>query len=138
MTRRLCKLHQKAFGQNEVCWSEWKFAESLRRNVFFVHIVNIVAAEARKLHHDYFEPLNDAMILQMPLPAPESMWRACSDAEWRAAREYARPTSPTPCTLQGLLDLGRARSLDVSSLQPLTRMILACHKIRLKLSDEEE
>ena len=138
MTRRLCRLHQQALGQNEVGWSDWKFAESLRRNVFFVHIVNILAAEARKLHHDYFEPLDDAMILQMPLPAPESMWRACSDAEWRVAREYARPPSSTPCTLQGLLDMVRAGSLDVTSLQPLTRMILACHKIRTKFSDEGE
>ncbi|KAI9688917.1 MAG: hypothetical protein M1822_001274 [Bathelium mastoideum] len=138
MTRRLCKLHQKALGQNEIGWSEWKFAESLRRNVFFVHVVNILAAEARKLHHDYFEPLNNTIILQMPLPAPEPMWRACSDAEWRVAREYARPTSPAPTTLQGLLDLARAGSLDVASLQPLTRIILACHKIRLKFNDEEE
>lgn len=134
MTRRLCKLHQKDLVQNEVGWSEWKFIESLRRNVFFVHIVNILAAEARKLHHDYFEPLNDALILQLPLPAPESMWRACSDAEWRVARENAS----TPCTLQSLLDLSHAGSLDVASLQPLTRMILACHKIRLKFHYEEE
>ncbi|KAF2638893.1 hypothetical protein P280DRAFT_64867 [Massarina eburnea CBS 473.64] len=138
MTRRFCKLHPKALGQNEGGWVEWKFAESLRRNVFLVHSVNILAAKARKLHHDYFEPLDDATILQMPLPAPESMWRACSDAEWRVAREYARPTSPTPGTLQDLLDLGRAGSLDIVSLQPLTRMILACHKIRPKFNDEGE
>ncbi len=137
MTRRLCKLHQKAFEQNEVGWSEWKFAESLRRNVFFVNIVNILAAEARKLHHDYFEPLNDAMILHMPLPAPESMWRACSDEEWRVARGYALLTSPIPCTLQGLLDLSRTGSLDVASLQPLTRMVLTCYQIQLKFNDEE-
>jgi hypothetical protein len=138
MTRRLCRLHQKAVGQNHVGWSEWKFAESLRRNVFFVHIVNILAAEARKLHHDYFEPLNDAIIQQIPLPAPESMWRACTEAEWRAAREFSGQESPNPTALQGLLDLGRTGSLDVASLQPLTRMILACHKIRLKFNDEEE
>ncbi|KAJ5167594.1 uncharacterized protein N7482_003188 [Penicillium canariense] len=81
MTRPLCKLHQKALGRYEVGWSEWKFTESLRRNVFLVHIVNILAAEARTLHSDYFEPLNNAMILQMPLPGPEYMWCACSDAE---------------------------------------------------------
>ncbi|KAJ5788855.1 uncharacterized protein N7518_005866 [Penicillium psychrosexuale] len=138
MTRGLCKLHQNALIRNEAGWPEWKFAESLRRNVFFVHIINILAAEARKLHHDYFEPLNDVMILQMPLPAPEYMWRACSDEEWSMAREYARPTSPTPCTLQELLDLNRAGSLDVVSLQPLTRMILACHRIRSKFNDADE
>ncbi|KAJ5372691.1 C6 finger domain protein [Penicillium concentricum] len=138
MTRRLCKLHQKALGQNEAGWSEWKFAESLRRNVFFVHIVNILAAEARKLHRDYFEPLNDGINLQMPLPAPEYMWRVCSDAEWQVAREYARTTSPTPGTLQDLLELDRVGGLDVALLQPLTRIILACHKIRAKFNDGVE
>lgn len=138
MTRGLCKLYQNALVRNEAGWPEWKFAESLRRNVFFVHIINILAAEARKLHRDYFEPLNDAMILQMPLPAPEYMWRACSDEEWSVAREYARPTSPTPCTLQELLDLNLAGSLDVASLQPLTRMILACHRIRSKFNDADD
>jgi hypothetical protein len=123
---------------NEAGWAEWKFAESLRRNVFFIHIVNILAAEARKLHHDYFEPLNDAMILQMPLPAPEDMWRACSEEEWRVAREYTQPTSHASSTLQDLLDLGRAGSLGVASLQPLTRLILACHSIGPKVSDGEE
>ncbi|KAJ5520033.1 C6 finger domain protein, partial [Penicillium fimorum] len=137
MTRCLCKLHEKALERNEEGWSEWKFAESLRRNIFFIHIVNILAAEARKLHHDYFEPLNDFMILQIPLPAPEYMWRGCSDAEWQVAREYARQTSPTPSTLQDLVDLDRAGSLDVASLQPLTRMILACHKIRAKYDDRD-
>jgi hypothetical protein len=138
MTRLFCKLHLNSQGQDEVDWSKWKFAESLRRNVFLVHMVNILAAEARKLHPDYFEPLDDATILQMPLPAPESMWRACSDTEWRVAREYARPTSTTPSNLQGLLDLNREGRLDITSLQPLTKMILACHMIRTKFHDEEE
>ncbi|KAJ5908496.1 C6 finger domain protein [Penicillium taxi] len=138
MTRRLCKLHQKALGRNESGWPEWKFAESLRRNVFFVHLINILAAEARKLHYDYFEPLNELMILQMPLPAPEYMWRACSEEEWRVAREYAHSNSHNSSTLQDLIDLDRAGSLNVASLQPLTRIILACHKIRPKLSDGEE
>ncbi|KAJ5363976.1 uncharacterized protein N7496_009689 [Penicillium cataractarum] len=137
MTRRLCKVHQKTLGGNEPGWSEWKFAESLRRNVFFIHIINILAAEARELHYDYFEPLNDAMVLQMPLPAPEYMWRACSEEEWRVAHEYARPSSHTLRTLQELLDSDRAGTLNVASLQPLTRMILACHKIRPRGYDGE-
>jgi hypothetical protein len=81
--------------------------------------------------------LDDAMVLQMPLPAPEYMWRACSEEEWRVAREYARPSSHRLRTLQELLDSDRAGSLNVASLQPLTRMILACHKIRPRGYDGE-
>jgi hypothetical protein len=101
-------------------------------------MINILGAKARSLHHHYFEPLNDAKILQMPLPAPESMWRACSDPEWRVARENANMASTTLDTLQGLLDLDRTGHLNVTLLPPLTRMIFACHKIRPNLVYDEE
>ncbi|KAJ5622720.1 hypothetical protein N7528_005952 [Penicillium herquei] len=135
MTRCLCRVHKTAIEGNETSWSEWKFNESLRRNVFFVHIVNILAAEARSLQYDYFEPLDDDMILKMPLPAPEGVWRACSEDEWRVAREYAHSMTSTPRTLQDLIDSSEKDTLDVSSLQALTRMILECHKIHAHLKD---
>ncbi|KAJ5708754.1 hypothetical protein N7488_008555 [Penicillium malachiteum] len=135
MTRCLCKVHKKAIEGNEMSWSEWKFNESLRRNVFFVNIVNILAAEARSLQYDYFEPLDDVMILKMPLPAPEGVWRACSEDEWRVARESAHSITPTPRTLQDLIDSSEKDTLDASSLQTLTRMILECHKIHVHLKD---
>ncbi|KAF2647678.1 hypothetical protein K491DRAFT_685321 [Lophiostoma macrostomum CBS 122681] len=138
MTRLFCKQHQKALMQDEGDWPDWQFSESLRRNMFLVHVVNILGARARKLHHGYFEPLNDAMILEMPLPAPESMWCACSDSEWRTAREYAILETSVPNTLQGLLDLDRGGGLAVASLPPLTRVILACHKIPPSSMNDEE
>ncbi|KAJ5731793.1 C6 finger domain protein [Penicillium malachiteum] len=136
ITRCLCKLHKRELEGKETGWSEWKFIESLRRNMFFVHIVNILAAETRRLHYDYFEPLDDDMILNMPLPAPECMWRACSEEEWRIACDYDRSISPTQCTLQDLLNLSHLGTLEVPSLQPLTRIILECQKIRPHHRDE--
>ncbi|KAJ5716731.1 hypothetical protein N7493_008642 [Penicillium malachiteum] len=137
MTRCLCRVHKEALEGNDTSWSEWKFIESLRRNVFFVHIVNILAAKARSLHYDYFEPLDDDMILKMPLPAPESVWRACSEDEWRVAREYAHSITPTPRTLRDLINSSDEDTLDVSSLAPLTRIILESHKIRLHQKYED-
>lgn len=130
MARRLCHLHKESLERQEADWSEWKYAESLRRNIFLVHVVNILAAKARKLHYDYFEPLNDATVLQLPLPAPEHMWRACNEDEWLAAREVARQTPLASCTLQDLIDLDHAGGLNVASLVPLTRIIFACHKLQ--------
>ncbi|WEW56953.1 hypothetical protein PRK78_002412 [Emydomyces testavorans] len=129
MTRRLCSMHQYAFRPDkETDWSRWRFAESLRRNVFLVNLINVLAAKSHKFHHDYFEPLDDAMILQMPLPATEQMWRACSERQWVACQEDARQLSSAP-TLQKLLELDSSGNLDVSTLPPLTRIILACAKI---------
>ncbi|KAJ6016338.1 hypothetical protein N7540_010929 [Penicillium herquei] len=136
MTRFLCRLHKKALEGGETGWSEWKFIESLRRNMFFVHVVNILAAKTQRLHYDYFEPLDDDMILKMPLPAPECTWRACSEEEWGITREYSHSISPNPCTLQDLINSSHVGALDVSSLQPLTRIILECHKIRPNRTDE--
>ncbi|PLB50397.1 hypothetical protein P170DRAFT_143228 [Aspergillus steynii IBT 23096] len=132
MTRRLTGLHAKALHvhhEDEMDWDQWKFMESLRRNMFFVHIINILGSKARQLNENYFEPLGDDLILGIPLPAPERMWRACSAEEWYMARAEtlgveADPTA-RPRTLQELLQAVDKRQVDVSALLPVTRMLLA-------------
>jgi hypothetical protein len=96
--------------EHENDWTRWRFTESLRRNVFFVHMINSLGARARKLNQDYFEPLGDEMVLHLPLPAPEY--------------EYALSQ-----TLYWLLKMDRMGMLDASGLLPVTRMVLACSKI---------
>lgn len=139
MTRRLSSIHSKALQihhEDENDWNQWKFMESLRRNFFFVHIINILESKTQKLNENYFEPLNDNMILSLPLPAPERMWRACSAEEWMLARAQTlgRPISPkspgnsggsTFKTLGNVLQEVHAGKVDIASLLPLTRMILA-------------
>ncbi|KAJ0422937.1 hypothetical protein BJY00DRAFT_62650 [Aspergillus carlsbadensis] len=141
MARRLYKHYHAAVETNhddELNWERWKFSESIRRNIFFANIINILGARAGKLNGVYFEPLDDDVILNLTLPAPECMWRACSLREWLDAREHALRMSPAPLeghtprltqTLQELLNDEAAGSLDVSSLLPLTRVILASTKI---------
>ncbi|KAL4925657.1 Zn(II)2Cys6 transcription factor domain-containing protein [Aspergillus undulatus] len=144
MTRRLYAHYRDAINTThdaELNWERWKFSESLRRNIFFANIINILGARAGKLNSAYFEPLDDELVLNLPLPAPECMWRSCSSSEWFEAREYALSMLSTPAaavdrstrsltqTLKGLLKDEEEGKLDMSSLLPLTRVILASTKI---------
>ncbi|KAL4985601.1 hypothetical protein BDW68DRAFT_198629 [Aspergillus falconensis] len=147
MTRRLYAHYRTAIETTqdaELNWERWKFAESLRRNIFFANIINILGARAGKLNSAYFEPLDDEVVFNLPLPAPECMWRSCSLREWLEAREYALRIAPNSTsalpesegqkarltqTLKELLKEEEAGTLDVSGLLPLTRVILASTKI---------
>ena len=139
MARRLYKMHQEKLlthHNDESDWNRWKYAESLRRNFFFVNMINILGARARLLNEQYFEPLGDDIVLQLPLPAPEHMWRWCDEEEWAMAREHAmqRPANspPVPRTLRELLEQDKAGALDTSTLLPITRLIFACAKVAPK------
>ncbi|KAE8353418.1 hypothetical protein BDV28DRAFT_148075 [Aspergillus coremiiformis] len=141
MARRLYKLHQRRLvihHTDENDWERWKFMESLRRNIFFVNMINILGTKTRPLNEQYFEPLGDDIILQLPLPAPEHMWRCSSEEEWMLIREHLRQSLKLsdgaynylgPRTLGELLAQDQAGTLDVSSLLPITRLILACGKV---------
>ncbi|RHZ58441.1 hypothetical protein CDV55_106137 [Aspergillus turcosus] len=142
MTRHLYNLHKDALlvhHEHENDWTRWKFTESLRRNIFFVHIISILGgrARARKLTEEYVESLGDEMVLHLPLPAPEYMWRAGSEEEWLLAREQALTARQYALsqTLHQLLQMDRTGGLDVSALLPVTRMVLACSKIAPGSSD---
>lgn len=151
MTRRLYTMHRdtlRTHQQDESDWERWRFTESLRRNIFFVNIINVLGAKVRKLSEDYYEPLDDSMVMSLPLPAPEDMWRAQNEQSWLVARERTLgPISsgghgmcktssaagdeqiPGPRTLKELLEWERAGNLDISSVLPVTRMIFACAKV---------
>lgn len=132
MTRRLCSLYKEAVtSDTEIDWNRWKFAESLRRCVFFVNLINVLAARCRRFHFDYFEPLDDALILQMPLPTTEETWRAGNETQWQVCREDTQFIRPAP-TLQKLMEIDDAGQLDRATLTPLTRIILACARVNLE------
>ncbi|KAJ5787133.1 hypothetical protein N7457_002123 [Penicillium paradoxum] len=143
MTRRLSTIHAETLHihhEDENDWGQWKFMESFRRNFFFVHIINVLESKLGKLDGYYFEPLGDSLILSIPLPAPERMWRSCSSEEWFFARaQTLGPPSPSgspethqsynPRTLGQLLEAVAKGQVDLASLLPLTRMLLACAMI---------
>ncbi|KAL4878149.1 hypothetical protein BJY04DRAFT_221504 [Aspergillus karnatakaensis] len=144
MARRLYKHYRPSLltpHDAELNWERWKFAESIRRNIFLASMINILGARAGELNSTYFEPLDDEAILTLPLPAPECMWRACSLREWLDAREHALGMSPMRAeigeqstrklnlTLKELFEEEENGGVDVNGLTPLTRVIMASMKI---------
>ena len=147
MTQNLCQIHQDLItgistSDQPEDWSQWIFTESLRRNIFLVHIINVLAAKAYQLNEGFFEPLDNELILHMPLPAPEAAWRAATEQEWRIALMVSQHSrfsrlglrddvgKRAPHTLHRWLSSGQKLELDGLVPVPLlTRMVFACARI---------
>lgn len=89
MTRRLIKQYlQSPSGeegeQND--WRKWLMNETIRRTVFLVNAINTLSCRIQKQDPYYFEPLDDNLIRDLTLPAPEAVWKASSAEEWIAAK----------------------------------------------------
>ncbi|GFF29275.1 hypothetical protein IFM61606_10324 [Aspergillus udagawae] len=76
-------------------WVKWAVSETARRTIFLANIINFFS------NHDlnsgrqspYYEPLNDELIMKMPLPCDQALWSARTEDEWRKATP-ASPGSP--------------------------------------------
>ncbi|PVH92467.1 hypothetical protein DM02DRAFT_646904 [Periconia macrospinosa] len=70
-------------------WGRWEITETARRTVFFANIVNFYInhnnATGKQL--PYYEPLDDDLILGMPLPCSHAAWIARDESEWVAAMQ---------------------------------------------------
>lgn len=68
-------------------FQQWATTETARRTIFLANIVHFLG------NHDpetgepspYYEPLDDELILNMPLPSAHTMWAARTEQEWRLA-----------------------------------------------------
>jgi len=65
-------------------WLTWSVAETSRRMVFLANIVNHFATRDAKTGETdpYYEPLNDEMIWNIPLPCFAAAWDAQTEQEW--------------------------------------------------------
>ncbi|KAJ5674202.1 hypothetical protein N7462_009641 [Penicillium macrosclerotiorum] len=71
-------------------FERWNVAETARRTIFLANILHFLS------HHDpntgsrlpYYEPLDDELILNMPLPCSHALWSARTEQEWRLTIEY--------------------------------------------------
>ena len=89
MTRRLIKQYlQSPTGEEgeEVDWRKWLMNETIRRTVFLVNAINTLSCRIQKQNPYYFEPLDDNLVRNLTLPAPDSVWKASSAEEWMAAK----------------------------------------------------
>ncbi|EAW17359.1 Zn(II)2Cys6 transcription factor domain-containing protein [Aspergillus fischeri NRRL 181] len=76
-------------------WVKWAVAETARRTIFLANIVNFFSnrdLDSRR-QSPYYEPLNDELIMKMPLPCDQALWSARTEDEWRKAT-LASPGSP--------------------------------------------
>lgn len=73
-------------------FQQWTVSETARRTIFLANIVHFLS------NHDpetgrpspYYEPLDDDLILSMPLPCNHALWTALTEQEWRLAMEYCQ------------------------------------------------
>ncbi|GIJ99676.1 hypothetical protein Aspvir_003677 [Aspergillus viridinutans] len=73
-------------------WVKWAVAETARRTIFLANIVNFFSNRDLNSGRQspYYEPLNDELIMNMPLPCDQALWSARTEDEWRKAT----PASP--------------------------------------------
>ena len=107
MTRRLCQEHIEKVSSKDntnISWHCWTMAETLRRTTFLVDMVNELSYRTDALNHVYFESLHETLLLEMPLPAPDSMWRALNEDDWATARDATGWTGAGIMTLSTAID----------------------------------
>ncbi|MCJ1439062.1 hypothetical protein MMC27_008453 [Xylographa pallens] len=137
MTRRFAQNHtgDKDFSNtDESDWTEWLVAETVRRTIFLVNIINILASHVNLAASHYFEPLDDTLILDMTLPAPDALWQARTADSWRAAREQLAREGAQEQTLRAILSGAEGRPIDepepgslgLSSSASLANLIIMC------------
>lgn len=68
-------------------WARWKTTETARRIIFFANMVNFCSNYDHTTGNQlqYYEPLNDDLILNMPLPCNQAAWLADDEDTWKAA-----------------------------------------------------
>lgn len=81
-------------------WARWRITETARRTIFFANLLNFHGSRdlGTGKQMPYYEPLNDELILNMPLPCSEAAWSARNEEDWRVAMRAelssaSRPTS---------------------------------------------
>ncbi|KFY95108.1 hypothetical protein V498_03517 [Pseudogymnoascus sp. VKM F-4517 (FW-2822)] len=68
-------------------WSRWRTTETARRTIFFANILNFYTNRdhSTRKQSPYYKPLNDELILNMPLPCTEAAWLARTEEDWSTA-----------------------------------------------------
>lgn len=80
-------------SENTSQWSRWRTTETARRTIFFANILNFYTSHDHRtgIKSPYYTPLNDELILNMPLPCREAAWLARTEEDWHAAMDECRP-----------------------------------------------
>lgn len=147
MTRQFCRNHPSANQSDDALedtWQRWLVAETVRRTVFLVNIINILAGHENGCPSPYYEPLDDSIVFRMALPAPDVLWESRTAEAWQAARERLGWLGSKKPTIQTLLmdtttksnsrgeekkkkEILRIGPPGLGNSRDLTNLILNCH-----------
>ncbi|KAF5713059.1 hypothetical protein FGLOB1_4192 [Fusarium globosum] len=141
MTRRLAKqyLHTSTVEDGgESNWRKWLMDETIRRTVFLVNAINTLSCRVQKQDPNYFEPLDNDLIHNLTLPAPEAIWKASSAEEWSLAKsqlpadDFARTKVTVRRAVDQIKNSGRSgdRGTPISPLEfdmfdDFTKLVIA-------------
>ena len=139
LAQRLCQENlYTIINQSEyIDWETWLVKETLRRVIFLAQIVNTFARRIHPRNSSYFEALDEDLIFNLTLPAPDPMWKASTAGEWEAAKSKVGWVSGNQLTLRtALFKLGDShpdeeRHAWLADFQPLSLLIIACVRLRL-------
>jgi hypothetical protein len=74
-------------------WARWRITEAARRTIFFVNILNFYGNRDLNTGKQlpYYEPFNDQLILNLPLPCSDAAWLARDEEDWLAVMQKSQP-----------------------------------------------
>ncbi|SCV48715.1 uncharacterized protein FFB14_10492 [Fusarium fujikuroi] len=141
MTRRLAKQYLQTSTVEEggeSNWRKWLMDETIRRTVFLVNAINTLSCRVQKQDPNYFEPLDNDLIHNLTLPAPEAIWKASSAEEWSLAKsqlpadDFARTKVTVRRAVDQIRNSGRSgdrgtpsSSLEFDVFDDFTKLVIA-------------
>lgn len=139
MAGRLCQeyLQSDTSKDENSDWDTWVIAETLRRTLFLVNIVNTLSRRTHAQNPSCYNALDESLIFNLALPAPDPMWKACTAGEWELAKVKLGWDVRTQRTIHSVMErLGEGHSDDENrrwfgDFQPLSLLIIACVRLYL-------
>jgi hypothetical protein len=91
MARKLVRSHLRLESPqsavDESHFRQWILHETIRRTIFVVNVINTLSCRMGKQDAYFYEALDDNLISSLPLPAPDSLWKANDLREWSRAKQ---------------------------------------------------
>ena len=89
-------------------WEQWAVSETARRTIFLANLLHFLS------NHDlqtgkpslYYEPLDEELICNMPLPCSHALWTARTEQDWRLTMEYCQNNASPTTDLSSAFHLG--------------------------------
>ncbi|RTE71130.1 hypothetical protein BHE90_014455 [Fusarium euwallaceae] len=141
MTRHLAHLHKQSSTISEQTWWEsWALGETIRRTILLVNSINCLSCRVSRQDPYLYEPLDDNLVSNLPLPAPTALWRAKSATEWETQKllmadpGFGTSQMTLEETLASLSQASRANSMSWDGLDQYTRLVLGT--LRFNLDDQ--